>query len=141
MRVAVVDSNVLIAYVLSRDQDHDRGAEIVRRADEGKLPRCRVTNYVLGEVLNYLHNRAGQDVALDTLDRLEGSPGFEVDHCARSDFSDGMELFREYDRLTFVDSVTVAYMKREGIEYLYSFDDDFDGVDGVTHLGEAVVPD
>ncbi|MFP4175319.1 MAG: type II toxin-antitoxin system VapC family toxin, partial [Halobacteriales archaeon] len=132
---------ILIAHVLSRDQYHDRGAEIVRGIDEGKLPRCRVTNYVLGEVLNYLHNRAGQNVALDTLSRLEESPGFEIDHCARTDFSEGMDLFRGYDRLTFVDSVTVAYMRREDMKYLYSFDDDFDGVDSLTRLGDAVVPD
>ena len=28
-------------------------------------------------------------------------------------------------------------MEREGIEYLYSFDDDFDALDGVTRLDTA----
>jgi predicted nucleic acid-binding protein len=140
MRLCVIDSNVLIAYALSRDQNHDRGSEIVRGVDGRKLPDCVLTNYVLGEVLNYIHNRAGQDTALDTLERVDRSPGFSIDHCARRDFIEGKKLFRKYDRLTFIDSITAAYMQREGINYLYSFDDDFDGVDGVTRLEEAVVP-
>ena len=141
MRLGVIDSNVLIAYALSRDQNHDIGAEIVRGVDGRKLPNCVLTNYVLGEVLNYIHNRAGQDIALDTLERLDRSPGFSIDHCARRDFLEGKKLFRKYDRLTFVDSITVAYMQREDIGYLYSFDDDFDGIDGVVRLDDAVAPD
>ena len=31
-------------------------------------------------------------------------------------------------------------MEREGIEYLYSFDDDFDALDGVTRLDTADNP-
>ena len=141
MRLAVADSNVLIAYALSRDQNHDRGAEIVRGVDGRSLPDCVLTNYVLGEVLNYIHNRAGQDIALDTLERLDRSPGFSIDNCAQRDFLEGKKLFRKYDRLTFVDSITVAYIQREDIGCLYSFDDDFDGIDGVMRLDDAVTPD
>jgi len=34
----------------------------------------------------------------------------------------------------------VAFMQSEGIEYIYSFDDDFDAVDGVTRLNTATNP-
>jgi len=34
-----------------------------------------------------------------------------------------------------VDTGAFVGLEREGIEYLYSFDDDFDAVDSVTRLG------
>ena len=49
-------------------------------------------------------------------------------------------LFRRYGEISFVDSTIAAYMEREGIEYLYSFDDDFDALDGVTRLDTADNP-
>lgn len=36
--------------------------------------------------------------------------------------------------------VAVAYMMRERIDYLHSFDDDFDGLEGVTRLSTADDP-
>ncbi|MGN8213993.1 PIN domain-containing protein [Halococcus salifodinae] len=37
-------------------------------------------------------------------------------------------LFRTRERLSFVDVLIVAAARTAGIEYVYSFDDDFDGV-------------
>ncbi|QSG08045.1 PIN domain containing protein [Halapricum desulfuricans] len=45
-----------------------------------------------------------------------------------------MELFEIYDKVSFGDATIAAYMERKGIEYLYSFDDDFDTIDGITRL-------
>lgn len=33
-----------------------------------------------------------------------------------------------------------AYMLSEGLEYIYSFDDDFDAIEGITRLDTAVNP-
>jgi len=49
-------------------------------------------------------------------------------------FLPGSELFETYDGLSFGDATIAAYMQREGIEYLYSFDDDFDTLDGIMRL-------
>jgi predicted nucleic acid-binding protein len=130
----VVDSNILIGQRLARDQYHERATEIVRAIDHGDLPTAYVTNYVLGEVLNVLGRRAGHDAAVATLDTLVESAGFEIVHLPKADFTSGQALYRQYPNLTFVDALTTAYMQREGIEYVYSFDDDFDAVEDVTRL-------
>ena len=48
-----------------------------------------------------------------------------------------MELFETYEGLAFGDATIVAYMQRVNIEYLYSFDDDFDVIDSITRLETA----
>jgi hypothetical protein len=134
MAVAVVDTGVLIGMVDTDDQHHDVAREIVRRMDHGELPTGRVTNYVALETLNWIHNRKHHEKAVETYERLNQSAGFEILHAAQKDFTSAVNLFQTYDSLSFGDATIAAYMVREGIEYLYSFDDDFDVIKGVTRL-------
>jgi len=135
MAVGVVDANILIDYKdTSPDTRHERAENIVYAIDRGDLPTVRVTNYVLLETLNWIHERQRHDIAVDLKARLANSAGFELVHCAQKDFHRAMELFEDYESLSFGDATIVAYMKRTGIEYLYSFDDDFDGIEGITRL-------
>ncbi|WP_018258817.1 type II toxin-antitoxin system VapC family toxin [Halomicrobium katesii] len=140
MATALVDTGVLIGMADTDDQHHDVAMEIVRGMDHGDLPTGRVTNYIVLETLNWIHNRKRQQTAVETYDRLNRSAGFEIHHSAQKDFNRALELFQTHDGLSCGDTTIAAYMQREGIEYLYSFDDDFDMVDGITRLETADNP-
>ena len=108
--------------------------------DEGILPRGHVTNYTLPEVLNPILKRAGYEYAVETLDFLTESRGFRIRHLTRDDFTRGTAVFNRESGVEITDSILVAYMERVGIEYIYSFDDDFDRFDNVTRLTTADNP-
>lgn len=134
-RVPIVDSAVLIAAMHQRDQDHDRGIEILRAADGGRIGPLQVTDFVLAETVNYLTARGGSDVGREALDRLEASRGFELRRVPDVAFEKGKnEVFRRFDGLSLVDAVTVAAMDHWGAERVYTFDTDFDRVDGIQRL-------
>lgn len=134
MARVVVDANVLIAARLSRDQNHDRASEITAGIDTGALPTAYVLSDVLEEVLNYLQARATHVVAIETLDAILESSGFELLHTSKSDFDAARSLFRMYESLSLTDSLIVAAMQRLDVDYLYSFDDGFDAVSELTRL-------
>ncbi|WP_324760126.1 type II toxin-antitoxin system VapC family toxin [Haloarcula montana] len=134
MGVAVVDTGVLIGMADADDQHHEIAMELVREMDHGDLPTGRVTNYVVLETLNWIHERKHHRTAVETYERLNRSAGFEIVHAAQKDFVGAIARFRTYDGLSCGDATIAAYMQREGIEYLYSFDDDFDRVEGITRL-------
>lgn len=140
MAVAVVDTGVLVGMADVEDEHHDTAMEIVRGMDHGDLPAGRVTNYIALETLNWIHNRKRHEKAVETYERLNQSAGFEVLHAAQKDFTSALTLFETYDGLSFGDATIVAYMQRENIEYLYSFDDDFDAIEGLTRLETADNP-
>jgi predicted nucleic acid-binding protein len=140
MASAVVDTGVLVGMVDNDDERHDVAMEIVRGMDHGDLPTSRVTNYIVLETLNWIHNRKRHAKAVETYERLNQSAGFEVLHAAQKDFLRAVELFETYDGLSFGDATIAAYMQREEIEYLYSFDDDFDTLDDITRLETADNP-
>lgn len=134
MATAVVDSNVIIATRLAADQHHSRARTVMEGIDGGDLPDGRVPDVVLHEVLNYLHVKAGNETAIETLDRIQASIDLSVDRTTKTDFDAGRTLFRKFAGLSFTDAVIAAYMRRTGIEYLYSFDDDFDALDHLNRL-------
>ncbi|MDL0134747.1 type II toxin-antitoxin system VapC family toxin [Halobacterium salinarum] len=140
MAVALLDTNVLFASASARDEYHEPAREIVRGIDHGDLPDAIVTNYVVAETLNLARERLGPGPANELLDRLIAGAHFEIVHAPQADFNAAQAIFRRYPDLSFVDASIVAYMNRDDIDYLYSFDDGFDGVDGLTRLDTADNP-
>lgn len=140
MAEVVVDSNVIFGFRMQRDQWHDRALDIVHAMDNNDLPQGQITNYALPEILNPIQRRAGDDHAIKTLEFLETSRGFRIRPLSREDLARGRTLFKGNSGVELPDAVTVAYMRRTGIEYIYSFDDDFDRFEGVRRLTTAVDP-
>jgi predicted nucleic acid-binding protein len=140
MAGALLDATVVIAFADTDDEDHELGTEIVRAVDVGELPDGVVTNDALLEILNFVHSRKGRPLATDLLDRLVEGAHFRLPHNPMENYGIGRSLFRRYDSLSFGDAMQVAYMQSEGVEYIYSFDDNFDTVDGVTRLATAEHP-
>lgn len=135
MAVAIVDSNVLLDYKdTGAGERHARAENIVRAIDAADLPTARVTNYVLLETLNWIHERQRHDIAVGLRRCLSKSAGFDPIHAAQKDFHRVVEFFETYDRLAFGDATIAAYMERENIKYLYSFDDGFDVFEEITRL-------
>lgn len=134
MAIAVVDTGVLIGMADVDDEHHDVAMEMVRGMDHGDLPTGRVTNDVVLETLNWIHARKRHETAVETQTRLRESAGFEVVQAAQADFHRTVDLFETYEGLVFGDATIAAYMAREDIEYLYSFDGDFDVLETVTRV-------
>jgi len=137
---ALLDTNVLFASASARDEYHDQALQIISGIDHGALPDAIVTNYVVAETLNIATERLGSDAATQLLDRLIAGARFELTHVAQADFNAAQPIFRQYSELSFVDAVLVAHMHRTDIEYIYSFDDDFDAVSDITRLATATNP-
>lgn len=140
MPSALVDSNVLIAASSEKDGHHDEGRSIVRRADADELPTLRVTNYVLAETLNWIHNHVNHHAAVDLYRRLETSLGFVLDRVTEGGDRGALALFETHETLSFVDASIGAYAARNELDYCYSFDDDIDRLDDVTRISNAVDP-
>lgn len=140
MAVAFLDTNVIAAATSARDANHSFGRAIVDGVDSGELPRGRTTNYVIAELLNFIHSRFGHQLAIEVYERLGQASRFRLEHAPKRDFEQATEIFSKFDRLTFVDATIIAYMRREGMTYLYSFDADFDGIEGITRLTVAENP-
>lgn len=140
MATAGVDTTVLYAAGNENSQRHERGLDIVRAADRRELPELRIPDVVLVETMNGLARDVGHDVATDVLDRLETSTGFDVERVPTSVWHAGIDAFRTVERLSLADGIVSAFLRERDVEFLYSFDGGFDGLDGITRLGSTTNP-
>jgi predicted nucleic acid-binding protein len=99
-----------------------------------------VTNYVVAETLSLIGVKLGPGVANEMLDRRIAGAQFAIDHAPKPDFNAAQAPFRRHGELSVIDSTISADMDREAVEYLYSFDDHFDDLDGGTRLVTAERP-
>lgn len=137
---ALLDTTVLFAAAYRRDDAHDAALPILRGVDDGSLPEAVILDYVLAETLNGLLTHAGHDAAVDLLDRIEENARFHVDYPNSDGISTGKALFRRHEPLSFVDACIVGYMQTESLEFLYTFDADFDAADDVYRLETPTNP-
>jgi predicted nucleic acid-binding protein len=140
MARALVDATVVIVFADTDDVDHDRGEAIVRAIDHGDLVTGVIVHDALLEVLNVVNERLGHRKAVHLLDRLEESAHYRLPYNSKGNVGSGRGLFRQFPALSLGDAMQVAFMRSEGLEYIYSFDDDFDTVEGVTRLDTATNP-
>jgi len=137
---ALLDATVVIAAADDDDEDHEVGLAILQAVDAGTLPRGIIVSAALHESLNYVHERAGHAMATDLLDRFVQGARFEIPYNPQKNYGTARSVFRTDGRLNFGDAMQVTFMRSEGINYIYSFDHDFDDIDGVERLNAAVNP-
>jgi len=131
---------VVIAAVDETDEDHDTGLSILQGVDHGDLPKGILVSDALQETLNFIHERQRHATAVDLLDRFVRGARFEIPYNPKKNYGEARSLFRSDGRLNFGDTMQVAYMWGAGIKHIYSFDDDYDGVDDITRLNAPVNP-
>ena len=112
----------------------------MRGADRGDLPVLHVPDVVVLETMNGLTRDVDHEKATDMLDRLEQSGGFRPTREPIEVWNAGNAVFRSEPQLSLADAVIVAAAQHHGYEYVYAFDDDFDGVDGLRRLNEPKNP-
>lgn len=140
MAKAGVDTTVLYAAGNENSQRHERGFDLVQAADRRELPELLVPDVVLVETMNGLTRDVGHETATDMLDRLETSTGFDIERVPNSIWHAGIGMFRSVERLSLADGIIAAFLRERDVEYLYSFDGGFDGLDGITRLGSTTNP-
>jgi predicted nucleic acid-binding protein len=134
----VIDSVVLIGAFYRNDQWHLKSAPIIRSLESGSS-HAYITDFILAEVANFLHQKAGHHAAVETLDALESAENISIIRLTDDQFVAGRACFEKYNRLSFVDALTVAYMQEVGLIHIYSFDSDFDGINGIIRLDQPQI--
>ncbi len=131
----LLDSNVIIAFLNSRDKNHTAAKELLTKLKHPEYGMRVTIDYVLDEVLTalWMHTRR-KDVVKKAHRFIRNTPEFIRFDYVKSDIFD--LAWRKWEKvaswpkkpLSFTDSCILSFMERHDIEYLASFDSDFDGL-------------
>lgn len=128
-----VDTNILLRYFTRDDEAKARKAlALLQRIDRGEervetsLPVIFETVYAL-QRLYHVPRPQIRELMLPVL-RLRG-----IHLPSKNLYFDALDLFVE-NNISFADAFNVVYMKARGLTDIYSWDTDFDKIEGIVRL-------
>jgi predicted nucleic acid-binding protein len=131
-----IDANIFVRYVTADDPGANAiAAAIIQRLSDGKEEafttdvHIHETAYVLASRSLYGLSHAVVAGALKQLLLIKNLKMNNKQLCLEA-----LEVFAQYPQLDFADALAVASMRRKGITEIYTFDRDFDRVQGVTRV-------
>lgn len=129
--MVLVDSNFFIALINDKDQYHERAKELsndIMKEENKIIPLLMVSEAITsigkrkdGKISNKLYN-----VIIDN---------FEVCYPEKKDIEESMKLVLKYGgSLSLADCLAIYLMKEKKITNIFSFDSDFDKVNGIVRI-------
>ncbi|MFH1774741.1 MAG: PIN domain-containing protein [Methanobacteriota archaeon] len=133
----LIDSNVFIAYINKSDENHDKADELLEDIMKNKYGMPFTSDYIFNETVTTVLYRTGNIArAVDVRDLILGNEEKEIPSFITMIFitedvlSNAWKLFLKYSekKLSFTDCASIELIKSRGIEYIASFDKDFNGI-------------
>lgn len=136
-----LDSCFFVALLNTRDEKHDNAKELLKVLKETKYGSLLTTDYVVDEVLTTIWGHTHRkDLVINAYKVTCQKPEFvqfkkiEDKHFEIS--WKKWEQLAEWPKkpLSFTDCTILAYMESENIEFLVTFDDEFDGLVNIVKI-------
>lgn len=128
---AFIDSVILIGAFYKRDQWHKLSIPIINEIENGRIQGI-ISEYILIEVLTFLKRRSGLEAAKTVQDTILESDLLHIVYIDETRFIEGLNIFSTYPQLSVVDATSIVIMRELNIPDIYSFDKDFDIVEGIS---------
>lgn len=130
-----IDTGLFYALQNQRASRHETARNALSAVFEGNFGSAFTSDYVYDETVTLVQSRTrsfseARIVGNRILGRAEFPDIVELLFVSETVFDDAIDAFERYadHSLSFTDATTVALVERHDLDYVLSFDDDFDGV-------------
>lgn len=126
----LVDSNYMISLMNDKDKNHKRAKELSSRVNnEQKI----MPILMLSEAVTSIGSRKKGKIAKLLYDTL--TDNFEIYYPNPNAIDAAMKCVLKYDgTISLADCLAILLMKKRGITEIFSFDDDFDKIEGIVRV-------
>jgi len=129
-----LDTGIFVAFHNTRDENHNRALELMRRIVDGSLGTAYTSDYIFDEAVTVALVRARRpEMAIAVGRMILGeltAPFLAILRVDDDIFKEAWKLFQRYARrgLSFTDCTSIAFIRLRNLESIVSFDTDFDGI-------------
>lgn len=130
---AFLDTNVIIYHLRGEDlRVAERCHQLLARAEDNAVELV-TSELVIAEAVWVLQSQSGlpRELIRDYLMPILRMPGLRIPN--KSIWPSVFDLFCE-KRVDFIDAYNAVAMKRAGVTQIYSYDRDFDKIEGIERL-------
>jgi len=130
--VIFIDSNVLIAYEVPEDSNHNKSVDLVKRIAEGKYGKAFTSDYVFDETVTVTFVKAKsleKAIAVGNLIKLSTN----ILKVNEDIFERAWSFFmrQKGTKLSFTDSTIALVMQEYGIAEIATFDGEFGKISNI----------
>jgi predicted nucleic acid-binding protein len=135
MERVFVDTNIFLRYLTKDDPaKYDRCREVFKRAIEGEISLF-TSELVIAELIWTLlsYYRVPKAEVIEKVSIIISTSNLHLDN--KSIIADSLVLFSQKN-IDYIDAYNAVFMKSQGLKKLYSYDEDFDTIDGMVERKE-----
>ena len=128
-----LDTNILIYHLTDVDKaKNERCTLLLERAERNEMELV-ATEFVIAEVVWFMQYRLslGREQIRDVLGPILRMPGLRLPN--KQLWPTIFDVYCE-KRVDFIDAYNAVAMKRAGVTQIYSYDRDFDKIEGIERL-------
>ncbi len=134
MDLPFLDTNIVIRYLTQDDPDQSARAKALLDQVEAGEFQVTTSETVLGEIVFVLSSKRLYNLPREEirayLGAFLGLKGLRLPN--KRMYLRALELYATIPRLDFAGTLHVAEMERRKLTTIISFDEDFDGIEGIT---------
>jgi len=133
MRKTFIDTNIFLRYLTKDDASgYDKCREIFKKAVDGNL-KLATSGIVIAELIWSLLSYYKVQKA-DVIEKISVIVGTDSLYIPDKDIiTDALVLYSRKN-IDYIDAYNAVFMKRYGFEEIYSYDKDFDAVEGIKRI-------
>jgi len=126
----MLNYDFLEALIFEDHENHERANKIVNVIDESHF--LYIPSYVLSVIMKKLSNY-GYDTNIKFLENINMTTRIDY-NINKPLFLSAYELFKSNDSFSFLDCITINYMKSKEIKYIISFNEELDQIKDIKRL-------
>jgi len=130
MEKIFVDTNLFLRYLTKDDPvKYDRCREVFKKAVEGKV-FLFTSEMVIAELIWTLlsYYRVPKAEVIEKVSIIISTPSLHL--VDKAIIADSLVLYSQKN-IDFIDAYNALFMKFHGLEKIYSYDEDFDAIEGI----------
>ncbi|MCZ7384376.1 MAG: PIN domain-containing protein [Candidatus Methanoperedens sp.] len=126
----LLDTAALVAARNVKDRNHNKALDIMTPALRGEYGKLFVSDYIFGEAVTLAYIRTGSKKFAYDIGKFAKAKPINMRFIEPVDFDKAWELYLQYEdkHLSFTDCTNIALMKKLGIETIFTFDAEFNGL-------------
>lgn len=129
MQKILLDYTFLEALIFEKNEKHeiaDQLAKVIKKEDYLYIP-----SNVLTIMMKKLENYNSESIKFVNNIRYSTRIDCSID---KNLYMDAYAFFEENPSLNYTDCLTIEYMKKKGLQYILSFNENFDKIKGIKRL-------
>jgi predicted nucleic acid-binding protein len=135
MERVFVDTNIFLRYLTKDDPaKYDRCREVFKKAIESEISLF-TSEMVIAELIWTLlsYYRVPKAEVIEKVSIIISTSNLHLDN--KSIIADSLVLFSQ-ENIDYIDAYNAVFMKSQGLKKIYSYDKDFDIIDGMVERKE-----